>query len=135
METFHRTDGSPAASTPVPDGKHVVSYFGSFGLVCYDVEGNELWRRPMAVARTAGRSVRRTGVKLCSLLIDPPHFLDDSGANCEPDDQSNDRRTDVRSLDLMEANLDADYCRQQLAQRGRLQRAVCQIGAKTKNKA
>lgn len=54
LETFHGTDGSPAASTPVTDGKHVASYFGSFGLVCYDVDGKELWRRPMGVARSAG---------------------------------------------------------------------------------
>ena len=29
LEVFHSTDGSPAASTPVTDGKRVVSYFGS----------------------------------------------------------------------------------------------------------
>lgn len=54
LEIFHRTDGSPAASTPATDGKHVVSYFGSFGLVCYDFSGQELWRHPMPVAQTGG---------------------------------------------------------------------------------
>jgi outer membrane protein assembly factor BamB len=54
LEPFHRTDGSPAASTPATDGQHVVSYFGSCGLVCYDFEGKELWRHPMPVARTTG---------------------------------------------------------------------------------
>ena len=28
VEEFHRSDGSPAASTPATDGQHVVSYFG-----------------------------------------------------------------------------------------------------------
>ena len=54
LETFHRTDGSPAASTPVTDGRHVVSYFGSFGLVCHDMKGKELWRHPLPVALSGG---------------------------------------------------------------------------------
>jgi hypothetical protein len=41
LEDYHSTDGSPAASTPATDGERVVSYFGSFGLVCYDVQGEE----------------------------------------------------------------------------------------------
>jgi outer membrane protein assembly factor BamB len=54
LEAFHRTDGSPAASTPVTDGKHVVTYFGSFGLVCHDLDGKELWRRSLPVAVSGG---------------------------------------------------------------------------------
>ena len=55
VEDFHRSDGSPAASTPATDGKLVVSYFGSFGLICYDFEGDELWRYPMPVALSGGQ--------------------------------------------------------------------------------
>lgn len=33
-----------ASSTPVTDGERVIAFFGSCGLVCYDVEGNLLWR-------------------------------------------------------------------------------------------
>ena len=54
IEVFHGTDGSPAASTPATDGTHVVSYFGSFGLVCHDTAGKELWRRPLPVAISGG---------------------------------------------------------------------------------
>jgi outer membrane protein assembly factor BamB len=54
LEEFHAQEGSPAASTPATDGQRVVSYFGSFGLVCQDFEGNELWRQPMPPAQTAG---------------------------------------------------------------------------------
>lgn len=54
LETFHSTEGSPAACTPVTDGKRVVSYFGSIGLVCYDFKGKELWRCPMSVALSGG---------------------------------------------------------------------------------
>jgi outer membrane protein assembly factor BamB len=44
IEPFHPTEGSPAASTPASDGKTVVSYFGSCGLIAYDLAGKELWR-------------------------------------------------------------------------------------------
>src|SRR5262245_51156080 len=37
LEPYHKTDGSPAASTPTTDGERVVAYFGSCGLFCYDL--------------------------------------------------------------------------------------------------
>ena len=55
VEDFHRSDGSPAASSPATDGRHVVSYFGSFGLICHDVDGKELWRLPLPLALSAGQ--------------------------------------------------------------------------------
>ena len=54
LEEFHLTEGSPAASTPATDGRRVVSYFGSFGLVCHDLDGKEQWRLPLPKATTAG---------------------------------------------------------------------------------
>ena len=54
LETYHRTESSPAASTPATDGQRVVSYFGSFGLVCYDLQGKELWRHALPVALSLG---------------------------------------------------------------------------------
>jgi outer membrane protein assembly factor BamB len=47
IEAYHRTEGSPAASTPVTDGERIVSYFGSCGLFCYDLAGKELWKYEM----------------------------------------------------------------------------------------
>ena len=54
VEEFHSTEGSPAASTVATDGKHVVSYFGSCGLICYDTKGKELWRYQLPTAVTGG---------------------------------------------------------------------------------
>ncbi len=82
IEEYHATEGSPAASTPATDGRRVVSYFGSRGLVCYDVKGKELWQHPLPVAQTSGGFgsgtspmiagglvlVNRDQVKECSLL-------------------------------------------------------------------
>lgn len=36
--------GSYANATPVTDGKHVVAYFGSEGLYCYDMDGTLKWK-------------------------------------------------------------------------------------------
>jgi outer membrane protein assembly factor BamB len=52
VEEFHPTEGSPAASTPASDGKTVVSYFGSCGLIAYDLAGKELWRFDLPTAVT-----------------------------------------------------------------------------------
>lgn len=46
LETVHRI-GSHAQSSPATDGRHVVSFFGSSGLYCYDTDGRELWRHRM----------------------------------------------------------------------------------------
>lgn len=51
IEPVHEVS-SPAAPTPVTDGKSVFVYFGSYGLVAYDVEGKERWSRPLPMAKT-----------------------------------------------------------------------------------
>lgn len=53
IEAYFKTEGSPAASTPVTDGQRIVSYFGSGGLFCYDLSGKELWTFEMPTAVTA----------------------------------------------------------------------------------
>jgi outer membrane protein assembly factor BamB len=82
IEEYNATEGSPAASTTATDGKRVVSYFGSCGLVCYNTKGKELWQYPLPVAQTSGGFgsgcspailgglviVNRDQVKDCSLL-------------------------------------------------------------------
>jgi hypothetical protein len=37
--------GSHAASTPATDGAHVVAFFGTEGLYCYDADGELAWKR------------------------------------------------------------------------------------------
>ncbi len=38
----------PATPTPVTDGSSVYVFFGAFGLIAYDLSGQELWRQPLA---------------------------------------------------------------------------------------
>lgn len=49
IEKYYPAEGSPAASTPATDGERIVSYFGSCGLICYDLAGHELWRYELPV--------------------------------------------------------------------------------------
>src|SRR6266700_1526233 len=35
------------AASPAVDGERVIAYFGSAGLFCFDLNGNELWRREL----------------------------------------------------------------------------------------
>ncbi len=53
IEAFHKTEGSPAASSVVTDGKIVVAYFGSCGVLAYDFAGKELWKYELPMAQTA----------------------------------------------------------------------------------
>lgn len=43
---------SRATPTPVTDGKSVFAYFGSLGLLAYDLEGKERWRKPLPIPKT-----------------------------------------------------------------------------------
>jgi outer membrane protein assembly factor BamB len=42
IEKVHQIS-SPAGPTPATDGERVYVYFGSYGLVCYDLDGNLKW--------------------------------------------------------------------------------------------
>jgi outer membrane protein assembly factor BamB len=42
-----------ANSTPVTDGTHVIAFFGSEGLYCYDFDGNLLWKKDLGVLDAA----------------------------------------------------------------------------------
>ncbi len=48
-----RTERHPksthANSTPATNGKHVIAFFGSEGLYCYDFEGNLVWKKDLGV--------------------------------------------------------------------------------------
>ena len=57
-ESSHKTNPYCSAS-PVTDGERVIAWFGSAGLVCWDLAGNEMWRRDLALRSTCGATVRR----------------------------------------------------------------------------
>ena len=40
---------NPASSTAASDGERVVAYFGSFGLICFDMEGKLTWKKNLQI--------------------------------------------------------------------------------------
>ena len=46
--SVRRGEGNFAAPSPTTDGEHVWAFFGSGDLVCYDVQGNEVWHTNLA---------------------------------------------------------------------------------------
>jgi outer membrane protein assembly factor BamB len=69
IEAYHKTEGSPAASTPATDGERVVSYFGSCGLFCYDLSGKELWKFEMPTVAMPGAFGSGTSPVLADGLV------------------------------------------------------------------
>ncbi len=47
------TKATHANSTPATDGKHVVAFFGSEGLYCFDLDGKLLWKKDLGVLNSA----------------------------------------------------------------------------------
>jgi outer membrane protein assembly factor BamB len=48
---FHPLN-NPASSTPAADERNVYAYFGTYGLICYDHAGSEIWRRKIDTPRS-----------------------------------------------------------------------------------
>ena len=55
IEEFNPTS-SPASATPVTDGKLVYVYFGSCGVLAYNFEGQEQWRKPLPLVTSLNGS-------------------------------------------------------------------------------
>ncbi len=68
LESVHKTS-SVAASTPASDGERVYVYFGSYGLLCYDLAGKELWKLPLPATRVRFGSGTSPVVAEGALLI------------------------------------------------------------------
>jgi outer membrane protein assembly factor BamB len=51
LEKLHDVN-NPAAASPASDGIRVYAYFGSAGLFCYDLDGNEVWSHRLAIPET-----------------------------------------------------------------------------------
>ncbi|HEY3439096.1 MAG TPA: PQQ-binding-like beta-propeller repeat protein [Paludibaculum sp.] len=50
-ERYHARYGSYASYAPITDGKHVWAHFGSWGLYCYDLDGNLVWKKELPKMR------------------------------------------------------------------------------------
>ncbi|MDX2432676.1 MAG: PQQ-binding-like beta-propeller repeat protein [Bacteroides sp.] len=57
---------SHANTTIATDGKHVVAFFGSEGLYCYDSQGELLWKRDFGLINSAWNVVESAEWEFCS---------------------------------------------------------------------
>lgn len=48
----HQQSNTYASGSPVTDGEHVFAFFGSYGLYCYDLEGQLVWEKDLGDMRT-----------------------------------------------------------------------------------
>ena len=44
--------GSLASASPITDGKHIIAYFGSYGIYCFDFQGNLVWEKSLGTMNT-----------------------------------------------------------------------------------
>lgn len=51
IEKVHNA-GHPACSSPLVVHDYVYSYFGSYGLICYKLDGTEVWKEPIPTPKT-----------------------------------------------------------------------------------
>ena len=43
---------SLASASPITDGKHIIAYFGTYGIYCLDFEGNLVWEKSLGKMNT-----------------------------------------------------------------------------------
>lgn len=46
-EDSHVDNGTFASGSPITDGEHVIAYFESFGIYCYDMNGTKVWEKDL----------------------------------------------------------------------------------------
>lgn len=47
-------DGTWASYSPITDGEHIITYFGSRGIFCYDMQGKLMWQKDIGDMTTRG---------------------------------------------------------------------------------
>lgn len=57
---------SHANTTIATDGQHVIAFFGSEGLYCYNMDGEELWKRDFGLINSAWHVVESAEWEFCS---------------------------------------------------------------------
>ena len=75
LEAIHR-DGSYVQSSPATDGSLVISFFGSSGLFCYDLDGRLLWNRPMGPFKNGFGAASSPIIVEDRILLNQDHDVD-----------------------------------------------------------
>ncbi len=78
VEEFEKGHPSfnPASSSPATDGERVVAYFGSYGLLCYDIDGTKLWEVRMPLPRTFGGNATSPSIQKDKVILYRGNLVD-----------------------------------------------------------
>src|SRR4051812_48407254 len=75
LEKVH-SEGSAAAASVATDSQRVVSFFGSFGLLCYDIDGKLLWSKKLGPYRDEFGSASSPVLFGGKVFLNEDHDLD-----------------------------------------------------------
>lgn len=67
---------NPASSSPATDGERVVAYFGSYGLVCYAIDGEKLWDIQMPLPVTFGGNAASPAIHKDKVILYRGNMVD-----------------------------------------------------------
>lgn len=74
LEAYHVTN-SPAVATPACDGERVYVFFGSYGIVCFGLDGTPVWSLPMPLAQDEFGSASSPILEGGKLILHGDHDL------------------------------------------------------------
>jgi outer membrane protein assembly factor BamB len=75
IEKVH-TEGSAAAASVATDGRRIIAFFGSFGLLCYDIDGKPLWSKKLGPFRDEFGSASSPVLFGGQVFLNEDHDLD-----------------------------------------------------------
>jgi outer membrane protein assembly factor BamB len=75
FEKVHN-EGSPAAATVASDGRRLFAFFGSYGLLCYGLDGKPLWQKRMGPFRDEFGSASSPILADGKVILAEDHDLD-----------------------------------------------------------
>ncbi len=67
---------NPASSSPACDGERVVAYFGSYGLICFDITGEKLWDVKMPLTKSFGGNATSPIIAGDSVILYRGNYVD-----------------------------------------------------------
>jgi outer membrane protein assembly factor BamB len=76
IEEFHPQEGNAAMATPASDGERVFVFFGSYGVICYDLDGKQLWEKRMGPFRDEYGAASSPVIVDDKLILNEDHDID-----------------------------------------------------------
>ncbi len=76
IEEFHPQEGNAAMATPASDGDRVFVFFGSYGVICYDLDGKQVWEKQMGPFRDEYGAASSPIIVDDKLILNEDHDID-----------------------------------------------------------